>query len=280
MYRLLAIAKYEDRYVIPQAHAELADRLMVQQGTCGLDFEGGPGNCGMVGWTRIRSRSGGVHAQRTAHPARHHPDARRPAAQTRRRSDAAPARTEGGQASTYKLCSLLLSYPDDELLAARDEICDAMRALPGSPARASLERFCAWWRDQDPLALAQCYVSTFDLDKRCGLYLTFYGEGDRRERGMALLRLRKLYRAAGLPQQDGELPDFLPVMLEFAAAAPSGRGELVLREHRAALELVRLACASARARTPTSSTRSACRSGSPPRPSARGDQARRERPAT
>src|SRR6185312_12961303 len=52
---------------------------------------------------------------------------------------------------------------------------------------------------------------------------------------------RKLYRAAGLPQGDGELPDYLPVMLEFAADAPSGRGELVLREHRAALELVRLA---------------------------------------
>jgi len=48
MYRLLAIAKYDDRYVIPQAHTELAGRLMEQQGTCGLDFEGGPGNCGMV----------------------------------------------------------------------------------------------------------------------------------------------------------------------------------------------------------------------------------------
>jgi nitrate reductase / nitrite oxidoreductase, beta subunit len=46
MYRLLAIAKYEDRYVIPKAHAEVADRLMIQQGTCGLDFNGGPGNCG------------------------------------------------------------------------------------------------------------------------------------------------------------------------------------------------------------------------------------------
>jgi len=49
MYRLLAIAKYGDRYVIPQAHTELAGRLMEQQGTCGLDFEGGPGNCGVVG---------------------------------------------------------------------------------------------------------------------------------------------------------------------------------------------------------------------------------------
>ncbi len=50
MYRLLAIAKYDERYVIPQAHAELADRL-AEQGAgagCSLDFEGGPGNCGAV----------------------------------------------------------------------------------------------------------------------------------------------------------------------------------------------------------------------------------------
>jgi nitrate reductase / nitrite oxidoreductase, beta subunit len=48
MYRLLAIGKYDERYVIPKAHAELGERLMQQQGACGLDFEGGPGNCGMV----------------------------------------------------------------------------------------------------------------------------------------------------------------------------------------------------------------------------------------
>ena len=50
MYRLLAIAKYDERYVIPPAHAELADRL-AEQGAgagCSLDFEGGPGNCGAV----------------------------------------------------------------------------------------------------------------------------------------------------------------------------------------------------------------------------------------
>ncbi|MDE3133407.1 MAG: nitrate reductase subunit beta, partial [Acidobacteriota bacterium] len=48
MYRLLAIADYNDRYVIPQAHAELGQRLMEQQGACGLDFAGGPGNCGAI----------------------------------------------------------------------------------------------------------------------------------------------------------------------------------------------------------------------------------------
>jgi len=48
LYRLLAIAKYEDRYVIPQAHTELAERLAELPGTCGLDFEGGPGGCGAL----------------------------------------------------------------------------------------------------------------------------------------------------------------------------------------------------------------------------------------
>jgi nitrate reductase beta subunit len=45
MYRLLAIARYEDRFVIPPAHTETARHLMAQQGSCGLNFPGGPGGC-------------------------------------------------------------------------------------------------------------------------------------------------------------------------------------------------------------------------------------------
>lgn len=139
----------------------------------------------------------------------------------------------GDAAVTYKLCSLMLSYPDDELLAARAEL--AREAPP------TLETFCRWWAAQDPLALQQHYVETFDLHKRSGLYLSYYGEGDRRARGLALLRLKQFYRAAGLPLAGTELPDYLPVMLEFAACAPDGRGAIVLREHRPALELLRAA---------------------------------------
>ena len=73
MYRLLAIAKYEDRYVIPKAHTELAGRLMEQQGACGLDFDGGPGNCGMIADPTAEQ------FMLTDEPtrARHHQDARR-----------------------------------------------------------------------------------------------------------------------------------------------------------------------------------------------------------
>jgi nitrate reductase delta subunit len=55
---------------------------------------------------------------------------------------------------------------------------------------------------------------------------------------MALLRFKRLYRAAGLVLDPKELPDYLPVMLEFAAAAPPGYGETILSEYRAALALI------------------------------------------
>ncbi len=141
----------------------------------------------------------------------------------------------------YAICALLLRYPDAELRALGPRIAAAIGELPESPARAALERFAAWWEGVDQLAGEQHYVETIDLHKRSGLYLTFYDEGDKRERGSALLRLKRLYRSAGLPLEgSAELPDYLPVMLEFAAEAPRGRGVIVLREHRAALELVRL----------------------------------------
>lgn len=140
---------------------------------------------------------------------------------------------------TYKLCSLLLCYPDQELLAARAEVAAAAASTAPPAAGRALQRFCGWWEAAEPIDLQQHYVETFDLDKRCGLYLSFYGEGDRRARGMALLRLKRIYRAAGLPLEGAELPDYLPVMLEFAADAPERRGEMVLREHRAGLELLR-----------------------------------------
>jgi nitrate reductase delta subunit len=143
-------------------------------------------------------------------------------------------------ATTFKLCSLMLSYPDEELIAQRLSLAGHVAEAEPRRARAALEQFCDWWTVIDPLSLQKHYVETFDLDKRCSLYLTFYGEGDKRTRGAALLRLKRMYRAAGLPLEGSELPDYLPAMLEFAADAPDGRGEIMLREHRAGLELLRL----------------------------------------
>jgi nitrate reductase delta subunit len=140
----------------------------------------------------------------------------------------------------YQLLSLLLQYPDEQLLSARPELEAAVRALPRSPERAALESFCSFCGSRTARELQQEYVETFDLQKRSSLYLTFYTDGDTRKRGQALLRLKRLYRAAGLQLEGRELPDYLPVMLEFAELAPGDAGARLLAEHRPGLEMLRL----------------------------------------
>ncbi|GGN20580.1 nitrate reductase delta subunit [Actinoplanes campanulatus] len=135
----------------------------------------------------------------------------------------------------FQLTSLLLTYPDDELLAAGGELRAAAAGVDG------LERFVDWLLTTSPIEVQRHYVQTFDLRRRSGLYLTYYLHGDTRKRGMALLMLKQRYRAHGLRLADGELPDLLPIVLEFAATAGPGDGEAPLRQHRQGIELLRAA---------------------------------------
>ena len=143
------------------------------------------------------------------------------------------------QPRPYKLLSVLLSYPDERLVEGRAELAAAAAGLPRSELRAALERFLAHLDGRPQLELAQEYVETFDLHRRTSLYLSYYVHGDTRKRGMALLRLRRLYAAAGVEQATGELPDYLPLVLEFCALAPDEVAQRLLREHRPSLELLR-----------------------------------------
>ena len=150
---------------------------------------------------------------------------------------AVPA-TLPGQAAGYKLASVLLQYPTGALFDGLDELDAAARSGPRA-ARGHLAVFLAWLRATPPREVAQHYVETFDLRRRSALYLTYYRHGDTRRRGMALLAFKTAYRAAGLAPAGTELPDYLPVVLDFAAVAPGG--EDLLRRHRADLELLRRA---------------------------------------
>lgn len=140
----------------------------------------------------------------------------------------------------FELLSLLLSYPSDDIVNGRDEIAAAAAALPRGRARDAIDRFLDHFLAAPALALRQEYVETFDLQKRSSLYLTYFTHGDTRKRGQELLRLKRLYRAAGfvLPE-GGELPDYLPLILEFAAVDRE-HGEWVLREQRAGLQLLHM----------------------------------------
>ena len=140
---------------------------------------------------------------------------------------------------TMRVASLALGYPDEEWRRAMPLLQTAAESLAG-PGRWPLRRFLAAAAGQDPTRLQQSYVDTFDLRRRCCLYLTYYSCGDTRKRGMALLQFTAAYRVAGFELAAAELPDHLAVLCEFTAAAPE-RGRALFRRHRAGLELLRTA---------------------------------------
>ncbi|MFD0690761.1 nitrate reductase molybdenum cofactor assembly chaperone [Actinomadura fibrosa] len=143
-------------------------------------------------------------------------------------------------ATAWQAASLLLGYPDEELMGRRALLRRAVQGLAPT-VREPLSGFLDHLDAIRLPDLAADYVATFDHRKRCCLYLTYYAYGDTRKRGAALLRFKRAYRAAGLVLDDGELPDHLAVVLEFAATGNRAEGRRLLVEHRAGLELLRLA---------------------------------------
>ncbi len=144
----------------------------------------------------------------------------------------------------HRIAALALDYPDADLVAripsmrtATDGLDEPFRRLLGNTLD-HLERTPVGQLEAD-------YVATFDLRRRCSPYLTYYAYGDTRRRGVALLVFKQAYRLAGVELTADELPDHLCVVLEFAATADADAGTRLLIEHRAGLELLRLALADA-----------------------------------
>lgn len=149
--------------------------------------------------------------------------------------------------SPYKLASVLLQYPTVALFDGLGQLAGAASSGPRA-SREPFGIFIEWLASTPPDEVARHYVETFDLPGgrggaaprtkqcRCALYLTYYRYGDTRNRGMAMLAFKNAYRAAGFEPCEGELPDYLPLVLDFAALHP--RGEKLLRAHRPDLELL------------------------------------------
>ncbi|GAA1371568.1 nitrate reductase molybdenum cofactor assembly chaperone [Luteococcus sanguinis] len=155
-----------------------------------------------------------------------------------RRSNAAPEVPAEEQAVCYEAASLLLSYPDEQLLerlpVIREAVAQTRFAGQFEAAIAQLETL--------PLAEAQAFhVQEFDISRRHALHLSYWTDGDTRRRGEVLAGIKQVYRDSGLlVRLDGELPDHLPLVLEFAAIGDRERGRQLLITYRASLELLRL----------------------------------------
>ena len=144
------------------------------------------------------------------------------------------------RALVHRIASLVLDYPDEALIARLPVLRTAVAGLP-DPARSALGDVLDHLEGTPLRQLAVTYVESFDMRRRACLYLTYYGHGDTRQRGVALLTFKQAYRTAGLELTDDELPDHLCVLLEFSATHDVDAGTRLLLDHRAGLEVLRLA---------------------------------------
>lgn len=146
----------------------------------------------------------------------------------------------GPHAIAWQCASLLLGYPDDRLRGDLPVVRRAAEALP-TELSAPLLRTVQHLDDVPLERLQETYVETFDSRRRCNLFLTYFLHGDTRKRGTALLRFKQTYLASGVVLDESELPDHLCVVLEYAATVDAEQGRQLLLDHRAGLELLRLA---------------------------------------
>jgi nitrate reductase delta subunit len=131
---------------------------------------------------------------------------------------------------TLKVLSALLSYPTVELQAAADELRAVITqeaAIP-QPHRQAVIRLIDDIATRDVYDAQERYVLLFDRTRSLSLHLFEHVHGESRDRGQAMVDLRHVYEEAGYEATASELPDYLPMFLEFASTrAPQEALELI-----------------------------------------------------
>ena len=133
---------------------------------------------------------------------------------------------------TLRVLARLLSYPDASL---REHLGELRQALHGekalAPARlAELDALIDGIAAQSAIDAEADYVQLFDSGRRTALHLFEHVHGDSRDRGPAMIDLAKTFEAAGLYLAEGEMPDHLPVVLEYASTQPPREARAFLSE--------------------------------------------------
>ena len=142
----------------------------------------------------------------------------------------------------YQVASWCLDYPTVPLVERLPLFAEALAEQPGSSEVAQLGGLVDHLARTPLDRLQQAYVDVFDLSRKHALYLSYWTDGDTRRRGDVLGRFKAAYRRSGfLVDTHGELPDYLPMVLEFAARADLAGGRELLQAYRPSLELLRIA---------------------------------------
>ncbi|MFJ6078988.1 nitrate reductase molybdenum cofactor assembly chaperone [Pseudarthrobacter sp. NPDC092419] len=142
----------------------------------------------------------------------------------------------------YLAAAWCLSYPDEDLVARVPLIRAALAEFPG--VTAGFEAVLDQLEGTPAMELQAFYVREFDLGKRHALHLSYWTDGDTRRRGEVLGTFKEAYRQSDiLVDTQGELPDYLPMVLEYAARVDFEAGHALLVRYRPSLEMLRLGLA-------------------------------------
>lgn len=141
-------------------------------------------------------------------------------------------KTAKGMSLTLRALARLLSYPDAALREHLGELRDALRseAALGEQRAAEIEALIASIERQSALDAEADYVQLFDSGRSTSLHLFEHVHGDSRDRGPAMIDLARTYEQAGLYLAIGEMPDHLPVVLEYASTQPPREARAFLAE--------------------------------------------------
>lgn len=133
---------------------------------------------------------------------------------------------------SFKALSALLSYPGEELIAALPEIDAVLHAegLLGPKRMEELGQLLQELRQGDLYDLQERYVLLFDRSRSLSLNLFEHVHGEGRDRGGAMVDLLETYRAGGFDLAGSELPDHLPVLLEYLSTRPLPEAEALLAD--------------------------------------------------
>ena len=123
-----------------------------------------------------------------------------------------------------RLLSVLLIYPDEEWLRQVKDIEAALEDLPPGEVKQAAREFLNHVTACSPIGLQEAYTAAFDMTPSTTMNLTYHLYGDTEKGAEALARLQQCYQEAGCERTGGELPDYLPLMLEFVSICPDDEG--------------------------------------------------------
>lgn len=135
----------------------------------------------------------------------------------------------------FQIASILLQYPEPEWTLL-DELREEVEHLEMPEVAVHLQAFLDFLEATDLVQLAEQYVRTFDFNSKTNLYLTYGQLGEERERGQTLVELKRLYNEAGFVIYNEELPDYVPLYLEFLSIANEHDAKQLIARFTPALE--------------------------------------------